>query len=99
MNEANPASAPAAAAPQTLSAAVAHAEQCDAAGKHVEAVNYLAAGARGKDVEALTRLGKRLLVGDRAPLLTNDGARLLAGRRARRGRSRGGACRAVCRRR
>jgi hypothetical protein len=57
--------------------AVLQAEQSDAAGDHVEAVNVLARAARGKDVEALTRLGKRLLVGDRAPLLPNDGARFL----------------------
>lgn len=78
MGETNPMSEGGAAAPQRPSAAVALAEQCDAAGRHVEAVNHLAAGARRKDVEALTRLGKRLLVGDRAPLLSNDGARLLA---------------------
>jgi hypothetical protein len=64
--------------PQTSSPAVARAEASDAAGRHVEAVNYLASAARSKDVEALTRLGKRLLVGDRAPLLPNDGARMLA---------------------
>jgi hypothetical protein len=57
--------------------AVAKAEGCDAAGDHVQAVNHLAAAARNGDIEAVTRLGKRLLVGDRAPLLPNDGARLL----------------------
>jgi hypothetical protein len=60
-----------------VSDAVARADLCDAAGKHAEAVNHLASAAARKDVEALTRLGKRLLVGDRAPLLPNDGARLL----------------------
>ena len=43
----------------------------------MDAVNHLAAAARDKDVEAITRLGKRLLVGDRAPYMPNQGARLL----------------------
>jgi len=73
MNEANSPVADAG-----LSSAVAQAERCDAAGKHAEAVNHLAAAARRRDVEALTQLGKRLLVGDRAPLLPNDGARFVA---------------------
>ena len=60
-----------------ISDAVSKAEACDAAGDHVAAVNHLAAAAGRQDVEALTRLGKRLLVGDRAPLRPNDGARLL----------------------
>ena len=60
-----------------LSTEVLGAEACDAAGRHVEAVNQLVAGVRNGDVEATTRLGKRLLVGDRAPLLPNDGAGLL----------------------
>jgi hypothetical protein len=62
---------------QDVSDAASKADLCDAVGNHVEAVNQLAAGARKKDVEAVTRLGKRLLVGDRAPLLPNEGARLL----------------------
>lgn len=56
-----------------LSPDVAKAQQCDDAGQHTEAINHLVAGVRKNDVEAFTRLGKRLLVGDRAPLLTNDG--------------------------
>lgn len=56
-----------------LSPEVAKAQQCDDAGQHTEAINHLVAGVRKNDVEAYTRLGKRLLVGDRAPLLTNDG--------------------------
>lgn len=62
---------------ESVSPAVAAAARCDAAGDHVAAVNQLAAAARAKDVAALTWLGKRLLVGDRAPHLPNDGARLL----------------------
>jgi hypothetical protein len=61
-----------------LSPDVERAEQCDAAGAHADAVGHLAAGARKHDVEALTRLGKRLLVGDRAPCLPKDGAGLIA---------------------
>jgi hypothetical protein len=50
----------------------------DAAGDHRAAIDQLAIGAREKDVEALTRLGKRLLVGDRAPALPAQGAGFLA---------------------
>lgn len=60
-----------------LSPEVRSADEHDAAGRHVEAVDRLVAGVRKGDVEATTRLGKRLLVGDRAPLLPNDGARFL----------------------
>ena len=60
-----------------LSADVAAAEEHDRAGRHLEAVDSLVAGLRRGDVEATTRLGKRLLVGDRAPLLPSDGARFL----------------------
>jgi prolyl 4-hydroxylase len=59
------------------SPAVAAAARYDAAGDHVAAVNRLAAAAAERDITALTLLGKRLLVGDRAPPLPNDGARLL----------------------
>jgi prolyl 4-hydroxylase len=53
------------------------AEQCDAKGDHDEAVNALARATQLGDVEATTRLGKRLLVGKDAPLLPADGARFL----------------------
>lgn len=62
---------------QRTSDSLRKAERCDAEGRHAEALNHLAAAARNSDVEALTRLGKRLLVGDRAPHLPNDGAQLL----------------------
>jgi prolyl 4-hydroxylase len=68
-----------------LSIDVERAERCDAAGAHTEAVEHLATGARKHDVEALTRLGKRLLVGDRAPCLPRDGAGLIADASARGG--------------
>jgi hypothetical protein len=66
-----------AAGPQ-LSADVRRAEQCDAAGAHADAVQHLVAGAQKRDVEATTRLGKRLLVGDRAPCFPKEGAGLVA---------------------
>ena len=60
-----------------LSSEIARAEQCDAAGRHTEAVDWLVAGVRRNDVDALTRLGKRLLVGDRAPHLPREGVQFL----------------------
>jgi hypothetical protein len=61
-----------------LSSEIARAEQCDQAGRHTEAVDCLVAGVRKNDVEAITRLGKRLLIGDRAPHLPREGVRFLA---------------------
>jgi prolyl 4-hydroxylase len=72
-------------APSPHSAEVVRAEQCDAAGAHADAIGHLAAAARKHDVEALTRLGKRLLVGDRSPCLPKDGAGLIADASARGG--------------
>jgi prolyl 4-hydroxylase len=63
---------------QSLTPDVERAERCDAAGAHSDAITHLATGARKHDVEAMTRLGKRLLVGDRAPCLPKDGAGLIA---------------------
>jgi prolyl 4-hydroxylase len=62
----------------TLSSELVRAEECDAAGRHTEAVDWLVAGVRRNDVEAITRLGKRLLVGDRAPHLPREGVRFLS---------------------
>ena len=53
------------------------AAQHDAAGRHDEAVNALARATQGGDIAAMTELGKRLVVGDRAPHLPQDGARFL----------------------
>lgn len=47
---------------------------CDAAGEHDEAVNILAIATQTGDLAAMTMLGKRLLVGDRAPCLPGEGA-------------------------
>jgi prolyl 4-hydroxylase len=71
--------------PPPLSSDVERAEQCDAAGAHADAIGHLAAGARKHDVDAMTRLGKRLLVGDRSPCLPKDGAGLIAEASARGG--------------
>jgi len=46
----------------------------DAAGDHDEAVNHLARATQSGDLHAMTILGKRLLVGDRAPYLPREGA-------------------------
>jgi prolyl 4-hydroxylase len=66
-----------AAAESSRSDSVAKADDLDAAGDHRAAVDQLAIGARNHDVAALTRLGKRLLVGDRAPALPAQGAGFL----------------------
>ena len=60
-----------------ICAEVARAEELDRSGEHAAALDQLVAGVRKGDVEATTRLGKRLLIGAGAPLLPNDGARLI----------------------
>jgi hypothetical protein len=50
------------------------ADRHDAAGRHDEAINCLATATQRGDVEAQTRLAKRLILGDRAPLLWREGA-------------------------
>ena len=74
-----------ASARQPLSSDLERAEQCDAVGAHADAITHLVAGTRKHDLEAMTRLGKRLLVGDRAPCLPKDGAGLIADASARGG--------------
>jgi prolyl 4-hydroxylase len=54
------------------------AAQCDAEGRFDDAVNALAVAARERDFVAMTELGKRLVIGDRAPYLPKDGAKLLS---------------------
>jgi len=56
-----------------LALAFAH----DAAGRHYEAVNELARATGAGDLAAMSELGHRLLVGDRAPSLPEDGVRFL----------------------
>jgi prolyl 4-hydroxylase len=60
-----------------MSNGTALAAEHDAAGRHDEAVNELALATQAGDIDAMTALGKRLIVGDRAPLLPKDGAGLL----------------------
>jgi hypothetical protein len=60
-----------------LSANVTEAARCDSSGNHARAVSLLAeASARG-DVEAMTRLGKRLLVAANAPDRPEQGTELI----------------------
>ncbi|WP_428100335.1 prolyl hydroxylase family protein [Candidatus Rariloculus sp.] len=62
---------------RTAAEELALAAQCDANGAHDDAVNALARATKLGDVEATTRLAKRLIVGNDAPLLPTEGARLL----------------------
>lgn len=62
----------------TSASGLERAAQHDAAGEHDDAVNALARAANAGDFTAMTELGKRLLVGDRAPYMPKDGARLLS---------------------
>ena len=61
---------------ESLSGVVAAARH-DAAGRHDEAVNALARATQAGDLEAMTTLACRLLVGDRAPLLPQEAVRFL----------------------
>jgi TPR repeat protein len=51
------------------SAALSSAREHDAAGRHNDAINTLASAARAGDLQAMSELGHRLLIGDRAPRL------------------------------
>jgi len=53
---------------------VLQAEQLDAQGLHDDAINQLALATRNGDLEAKTRLGKRLFSGHNAPYLPREGA-------------------------
>ena len=61
----------------STSAEIEMAERHDAEGRHYEAIDCLARATQRGDVEAKTRLAKRLIVGDRAPLLWREGAMLM----------------------
>ena len=56
---------------------LAAAEEFDSKGNHDEAVNVLARATQQGDQVAKTVLGKRLLVGDRAPYLPKEGAEFI----------------------
>jgi prolyl 4-hydroxylase len=60
-----------------MNAALTLAAEHDRAGRHDDAVNALARATQAGDLDAMTELGKRLIVGDKAPLLPQDGADLL----------------------
>jgi hypothetical protein len=61
--------------------------ECDAAGRHSDAINLLARATARGDAAAMSALGHRLLIGDRAPLLPIDAVRFLVDA-AQRGDSR-----------
>lgn len=56
---------------------VQQAAALDAAGNHDGAIDMLATATRAGDLDAMVALGKRLMVGDRAPYLPKDGAGLV----------------------
>jgi prolyl 4-hydroxylase len=60
-----------------MNAALNLAAEHDLAGRHDDAINALARAAQTGDLDAMTELGKRLVVGEKGPLLPNDGAALL----------------------
>lgn len=60
-----------------MNAALTLAAEHDLAGRHDDAVNALARATLAGDLDATTELGKRLIVGDKAPLLPKDGAGFL----------------------
>lgn len=64
---------PAAAFSQRLAAV----DSLDAAGKHADAINFLARATSGGDSAAMSLLGHRLLTGDRAPSLPAEAVRFL----------------------
>jgi hypothetical protein len=55
------------------SAGLRAAREHDAAGRHTEAVDVLARATRAGDLAAMSELGHRLLIGDRAPPLAREG--------------------------
>ncbi|HUQ53705.1 MAG TPA: 2OG-Fe(II) oxygenase [Gammaproteobacteria bacterium] len=60
-----------------LSANVTEAARCDSSGNHARAVSLLAEASAQGDVEAMTRLGKRLLVAANAPDRPKEGTELI----------------------
>jgi hypothetical protein len=49
----------------------------DLAGRHDDAINALARATQSGDLDAMTELGKRLIIGEKGPSLPRDGAGLL----------------------
>jgi prolyl 4-hydroxylase len=60
-----------------MTSSLALAAEHDRAGRHDDAVNTLARATQSGDLEAMTELGKRLVIGDRAPLLPQEGTHML----------------------
>jgi hypothetical protein len=60
-----------------MNAALTLAAEHDLAGRHDDAVNALARATQNGDLDAMAELGKRLVIGDRGPLLPKDGVGLL----------------------
>lgn len=63
--------------PQSAANELEVAAAYDAAGRHDDAINTLAIAAQRGDAAALTQLGRRLVTGDRAPLLPREGVSFL----------------------
>jgi prolyl 4-hydroxylase len=61
----------------TMSSAIGLAQQHDADGRHDDAIDTLAVATQQGDVDAMTALALRLLIGDRAPHLPQEAARFL----------------------
>ena len=60
-----------------MQSALTLAAEHDLAGRHDDAINALARATQAGDLDAMTELGKRLVIGDRGPLLPRDGAGFL----------------------
>jgi hypothetical protein len=60
-----------------MQASLSLAAEHDLAGRHDDAINALARATQNGDLDAMTELGKRLVVGDKGPFLPQDGAGLL----------------------
>jgi hypothetical protein len=60
-----------------MTAALTLAAEHDRAGRHDDAINALARATEAGDLDAMTELGKRLIIGDKSPLLPKDGTGLL----------------------
>ena len=62
---------------RTVAEEILLAEQCDANGAHDDAINALSRATQLGSIEATTRLAKRLISGNRAPLLPSQGTGFL----------------------
>jgi prolyl 4-hydroxylase len=60
-----------------MQTALTLAAEHDLAGRHDDAINALARATQAGDLDAMTELGKRLIIGEKGPLLPKDGAGLL----------------------